>query len=118
MPDNWKGEHEWLQRASNSHPPGQLHDSRGSMPGSHVTKDASRRQGKTGDESKVEGAFGQNSCCGHDWNAWDESELAAAFAWLTTEYQLDRQTKTGHESEVAGNTNFDLMKAVFMQRHK
>jgi hypothetical protein len=34
MPDNRKGEHEWLQRASDSHPPGQLNDSRGSMPGS------------------------------------------------------------------------------------
>jgi hypothetical protein len=63
---------------------------------SHVTKDASRRQGKTG----------------------DESELAAGFPRLTTEYQLGRQRKTGHGSELAGNTNFDLMKAVFMQRHK
>jgi hypothetical protein len=35
-------------RASDSHPPGQLNDNRGSMPGSHVTKDANRRQGKTG----------------------------------------------------------------------
>jgi hypothetical protein len=35
-------------RASDSHPPGQLHDNRGSMPGFDVTRPASRRQGKTG----------------------------------------------------------------------
>jgi len=55
---------------------------------------------KTGHGSEVQGAFGKNSCCGHDSSACDESKLAAAFAWLTTEYQLDRQTKTGHGSEV------------------
>jgi hypothetical protein len=118
MPDNRKGEREWLQRASDSHPPGQLHDSRGSMPGFDVTRPASHRQAKTGDESKVAAGFGKNWCRVHDSNAWDESELAAAFLRRTTEYQLDRQTKTGHGSEVEGNTNFDLMKAVFMQRHK
>jgi hypothetical protein len=73
---------------------------------------------KTGHGSEVEGAFGKNSCCVHDSNAWDESELAAALAPLTTEYQLGRQTKARHGSEVDGNTNFDLMKAVFMQCHK
>jgi hypothetical protein len=40
-------------RASDSHPPGQLNDSRGSMPSFHVTRPASRRQAKTGDESKL-----------------------------------------------------------------
>jgi hypothetical protein len=105
-------------RASDSHPPGQLDDSRGSMPSLHLTRGVNHRQAKTGDESEVEAGFGKNSCCGHDSSAWDESELAAAFGRRTTEYQLGRQTKAGHGSEVEGNTNFDLMKAVFMQRHK
>jgi hypothetical protein len=96
MPDNRKGEQEWLQRASDSHPPGQLNDSRGSMPGFDVTSPASHRQAKTGDESKLRPPSGGER---------------PSMSWAIKQ-------KTGHGSEVAGNTNFDLMKAVFMQRHK
>jgi hypothetical protein len=118
MPDNRKGEREWLQRASDSHPPGQLDDSRGSMPNFHVTRAVNRRQGKTGDESKLRPPSPKIPVAAMIRTHGMSQNLRPPSGGERPSMSWAIKQKTGHGSELAGNTNFDLMKAVFMQRHK